>query len=178
MARPGPTPLPVERKRVLGNPGKERLPAPRGFVEPSVVVPSPPKGLRRKATLERWERIWRAGRQWLAPESDAELVTLVCEGFEDREALRRTVRREGWTFRTEKGYVGPHPAVTQLRALEKQLTDWLSLLGFTPADRSRLGLAEVRRISELDAFRQRATARGGGSDVGTRVVDAEDRLGH
>jgi hypothetical protein len=31
----------------------------------------------------------------------------------------------------------------------------MSLLGFTPSDRARLGLAEIRVANELDQFRQR-----------------------
>jgi len=37
------------------------------------------------------------------------------------------------------------------------------LLGFTPSDRARLGLAEIRVANELDAFRQRKS----------NMVDAE-----
>jgi hypothetical protein len=36
-------------------------------------------------------------------------------------------------------------------------------LGFTPSDRARLGLAEIRVANELDQFRRR----------NTKVVDAE-----
>jgi hypothetical protein len=38
----------------------------------------------------------------------------------------------------------------------------LSMLGFSPSDRSRLGLAEVRVANELDEYRKRTS----------RVVDA------
>jgi len=31
----------------------------------------------------------------------------------------------------------------------------MSLLGFTPSDRARLGLAEIRVANELDSYRQR-----------------------
>jgi hypothetical protein len=37
-------------------------------------------------------------------------------------------------------------------------------LGFTPSDRARLGLAEIRVANELDQFRRR----------NTKVVDAEE----
>ena len=43
-----------------------------------------------------------------------------------------------------------------LRALDKQITDRLQLLGFTPADRTRLGVAEVRVEDDLEAFRKAA----------------------
>ena len=37
-----------------------------------------------------------------------------------------------------------------LRSLDAQIERNLSLLGFTPADRSRLGVAEVRAASKLE----------------------------
>jgi UPF0755 protein len=42
-----------------------------------------------------------------------------------------------------------------LRSLEKQIVENLSLLGFTPTDRSRLGIAEVRKLSKLEALREK-----------------------
>jgi hypothetical protein len=37
-----------------------------------------------------------------------------------------------------------------LRELEKSIYSNLSLLGFTPTDRSRLGVAEVKKMSKLE----------------------------
>jgi hypothetical protein len=44
-----------------------------------------------------------------------------------------------------------------LRDLDRQLVANLSLLGFTPTDRSRLGVAEVKRQSKLEELRSRAS---------------------
>lgn len=41
-----------------------------------------------------------------------------------------------------------------LRELDKQIVSNLSLLGFTPSDRSRLGVAEVKAATKLEALRQ------------------------
>ena len=38
----------------------------------------------------------------------------------------------------------------QLRELNKEISEWLSLLGFDPAARARLGLAEVKAASALE----------------------------
>jgi hypothetical protein len=42
-----------------------------------------------------------------------------------------------------------------LRNLDKQLVSNLSLLGFSPTDRSRLGIAEVKRQTKLEELRTR-----------------------
>jgi len=57
---------------------------------------------------------------------------------------------------------------TALRALDAQVLDCLSLLGFTPVDRARLGFVEVKIQNELDAYRQRKAQ---GLNHGTDVVD-------
>jgi hypothetical protein len=41
---------------------------------------------------------------------------------------------------------------TSLREVEKQILSNLGLLGFTPSDRSRLGVAEVQKESKLEAI--------------------------
>ena len=42
-----------------------------------------------------------------------------------------------------------------LNDVEKLISGNLSLLGFTPSDRSRLGVAEVRAYSKIDELRAR-----------------------
>ena len=46
-----------------------------------------------------------------------------------------------------------------LRQLDERLLAGLSLLGLTPADRSRYGFGEVSGIDGLDEFRARVAAR-------------------
>ena len=46
-----------------------------------------------------------------------------------------------------------------LRELDKQITNAYSLLGFTPSDRSRLGVAEVKKESKLDELMRRKAER-------------------
>jgi phage terminase small subunit len=71
-------------------------------------------------------------------------------------------RREGWlsiladdgpVLFTDKGYAYQHPIVGALHTLEHDLFAALSLLGFTPSDRSRLGVAEVTAQSKLEQIR-------------------------
>jgi len=55
-----------------------------------------------------------------------------------------------------------HPMVNQLKELRVQMTTWLSAIGFSPSDRARLGLAEVRVRDELDELAQRRAQRATG----------------
>jgi hypothetical protein len=45
--------------------------------------------------------------------------------------------------------------VKQIDESDTKITTWLSMLGFSPSDRARLGLAEIRVANELDEYRQR-----------------------
>jgi len=154
--RRGPAPKPAEQKRKAGNPGKRKLPAADvELVAGFAAVPAAPEGLGA-AGAAAWERIWSRALSWLAP-SDVELVRLICEALDDRARLREAVDVLGPVLFSEKGHPMANPAVTELRKLEAQLTAWLSLAGFTPSDRSRLGLSEVKRASKLEELRTRAT---------------------
>jgi hypothetical protein len=64
---------------------------------------------------------------------------------DEREALRSLViSGEGdWRDRVA------------LRNLDAQVKVYLSHLGFTPVDRTRMGVAEVKQMSKLDALRAR-----------------------
>jgi P27 family predicted phage terminase small subunit len=80
---------------------------------------------------------------------------MLCEAMDERAELRALIAEHGRTFTTKTGYVQVRPEVQQLRSLEAQLTTWLSMLGLSPSDRARLGLAEVRRVTHLEDLRAR-----------------------
>ena len=153
---------PLEVKRALGNPGQRPLPdAPlpgEGLAGVSS-VPTPPE--LGEAGLELWDHVWVAGRTWLAPESDRTIITLLCNAQDEAEEIRLRVQSGEIErfYTTANGQMVTHPMVTQLANLRAQMTAWLAAIGFSPADRSRLGLAEVRVRDELDELQRRRNER-------------------
>jgi hypothetical protein len=73
---------------------------------------------------------------------------MTCELLDERWNLRIQVLRDN---RPEERKA--------LRDLDRQLVANLSLLGFSPTDRSRLGVAEVKRQSKLEELRSRVENR-------------------
>lgn len=144
---------PVELKRKLGNPGQRPLPEPRA-VEPGSVhdVPTPPRKLSKLARTI-WDRYWIAGAGWLSPRTDLEIVTRLCEAYDERAALRKLLVG-GLTVTGSTGQTVMHPAISAIRTLEGMITRYENLCGFTPSDRTRLGIAEVTRQSKLQEFLQ------------------------
>lgn len=143
--RNGPAPVPNEVKRKRGNPGKRALPKEAGLkiMPTSRATPKPPRPLGPLG-MDFWVRTWAAGYVWMSPESDVDLLLLACELLDERAELRESVLAAGdWRERSA------------LRAMDKQLIDMYSLLGFSPTDRTRLGVAEVRVEDDLEAFRRR-----------------------
>jgi hypothetical protein len=143
MTAKGRPPKPIEQKRLIGNPGKRPLPkASEVIVLPAATtMPAPPRPLGHWGT-ELWERIWSMGMTWVSPISDIDLFMMICEMIDERVQLRTQVLRDN---RTEDRRA--------LRQLDSQIMQGLSLLGFSPTDRSRLGIAEVKRMSKLEELR-------------------------
>ena len=137
----GNPPKPAELKLLQGNPGKRKLPlndavAPMeyGYVEP----------LRPLGDVGRafWDSIFGAGELWISIRTDTALVQMVCELMDRREVLREAFSADP-TDRSVN---------MSLLETEKQVVSGLSLLGFTPADRTRLGLVSVKTKSKLQAL--------------------------
>jgi hypothetical protein len=131
-------PKPVELKIMQGNPGKRGLrlndaiaPLDYGYVEPLR-----PLG---DAGRKLWETIFGGGEIWIAIRTDTQLVQMVCEQLDRRERLR-----ELWE---------DNPSDRQLNMslfdVEKAIVSGFSLLGFTPADRTRLNLVSAKTKSKL-----------------------------
>jgi P27 family predicted phage terminase small subunit len=79
------------------------------------------------------------------PATDVAIVTRLCEGYDLRERMRQQLAADGFMVEGSKRQQRPHPIVDKLFALDGLITRYEGLCGFTPADRARLGVAEVRR---------------------------------
>lgn len=131
-------PKPNEIKKKIGS---------KNYKEPVTDIELPmieetPKPLRplELSGAALWERVWNGAQLWLSNRTDIELVQLVCEQLDERDLLRAFVleNMEAWHERAA------------LRQLEKDIASNLGQLGFSPAERTRLGLAEVKRRSKLE----------------------------
>lgn len=147
---------PTELKRKLGNPGKQKLPEPVLVLPASGAPPPAPVGLRARGKAT-WARYWTLGAGWLSPTTDRELLARLCRLYDDEDALSRQVRREGFTVVSGRGAM-QNPALLSLRKTQELITRLEGLCGFTPSDRSRLGMAEVQRTSKLDALIEKRRA--------------------
>ena len=146
---------PIEQKRMLGNPGKRALPS--SAIEISMVTETPqPTRPLLKYGQELWDKVWSMGATWISPNTDSELLLMTCEMIDERWNLRVKVMQTD-DARLRRG----------LRELDRQIVSNLSLLGFSPADRSRLGVAEVKAASKLEELMLRKAKR-----VASTVVDA------
>jgi len=137
MARTGRPPKPTELKRALGNPGKRPLPEPAYYLDGVTSLPEPTRPLLEPGR-EMWDKVWTSGARWISPNTDHELLLMTCEMVDERWNLRIQVLKQN-SPKDRKG----------LRDLEKLIINNLSMLGFSPADRTRLGLAEVKTQSKL-----------------------------
>lgn len=149
---------PLEVKRALGNPGQRPLPTAPGVgqgLKGVEGIPTPPSLGIDGLTL--WNHVWTAGKSWLSPDSDQTIITMLCQAQDEHEEIRRKIASgeiERY-YTTANGQMVTHPMVTQLASLRTQMTAWLAAIGFSPADRARLGLAEVRVRDELDELVKR-----------------------
>lgn len=151
--------VPVERKRKRGNPGKRPLPEVVSALPATEKPPAAPKGLGPEGRAF-WKRAWSVGREWVAGETDWTLVAMTAQLLDERAELRTLLAdpKVGRTFTLATGRVSSRPEVAQVREVEAQLLKHLAALGFTPADRTRLGVAEVKRMSALDELVARRAA--------------------
>lgn len=151
---PGPPPKPLEQKRLTGNPGKRPLPDRRNTIALAPATARPPAGL---GTAGR--KLWRhiATLKWLA-ESDQAALAEMCALADQVATARKTMTDEGQYYEV-RGRLLPHPAVGVYHTGLAQLTKMLSLFGLTPADRTRLGIAEIKAESKFDELMARRNDR-------------------
>jgi hypothetical protein len=143
MSKVGRPPKPVEIKRALGNPGKRALPSEKTIVALPAITQIPetsrPLGTYGK---QFWERVWQMGSSWISSNTDYETMLMTAEMIDERWNLRVKVMTDGQA-RDRRA----------LRDLDRAIQSQLASLGLTPADRSRLGVAEVKKMSKIAELR-------------------------
>ncbi len=144
MGRP---PAPIEHHRRVGRGGTKKadgrpLPVLAEVVSLPMADGAPPlpPGIEA-AGADLWRRIWQDGITWISPKTDMAAAIEACEVADDLAVARRRYRATS----------DPKDA-TALATMGKRFDAALSVLGFNPTARARLGVAEVRRASALETL--------------------------
>ena len=141
--------MPAEVKRARGTARPDRMPKLSAVapLQPAESLPDAPTDFGPDA-LRLWAMAWGAAITWLSPHSDIEIVEQTCRLADDLSIARDRYRETG------------EPKDGRLVAtFQRELTSALASLGFDPAARTRLGVAEVTRVSKLAALRDRHNGR-------------------
>lgn len=138
MAQGRPT-TPNEIKQLRGTFRADRLPKTDLFATNQSELPTPPSELAEPGQTF-WDLAWNS--PWISSSSDLTLVVITCQNLDERQTLREAILDSPSDRRIR----------TSLREVEKQILTNLGLLGFTPSDRSRLGVSELKKESKLEAL--------------------------
>ena len=119
-----------------------RLPAPVLELRPADRNDLTPPAHLEDAGRFLWAKAWHTGLTWLSPDSDMATVVAACELADVRDKARQRCM-----------VTGEAKDFASFAKLSAEYLRVLSSMGFTPSDRSRLGLAEVKRATKLEQLR-------------------------
>lgn len=155
-------PVPIERKRALGNPGKRPLPRVPAEAEAPSFEPPPPPPLLDQLGRELWARVWGASWQWLKVDVDVVVLERYCVLYSQWHTCSVVLAAEGYTTEGSTGQQVAHPLLAVQRQVEASLKSCETKLGLTPADRVGLGLAVLQGKAQKSKL-ERFMSGGGGS---------------
>jgi P27 family predicted phage terminase small subunit len=120
---------------------------------PARAIPSPPEHLTERARTS-----WAAvsvllDRMGVLTEADGLVLEGLCEAYADlREARASLQERGGLTYevvsRTGGTMVKAYPEVSMVADADRRLCSWLTKVGMTPADRSRVSAVTEKLESD------------------------------
>jgi P27 family predicted phage terminase small subunit len=142
----GRPPKPVEQKRKNGNPGQRKLPDLKNVIALPQIKGDAPLHLS-DAGQKMWTDV-RSMAPWIA-NTDAKLLIELCEKMDKKYELKEKLAATDYVLFTDKGYAYANPLFGMLNTVENDIVKLLSLLGLTPVDRSKLGVAEVTTKGKL-----------------------------
>ncbi len=137
---------PNEVKRKNGNPGKQKLPDLKNVIALPQIKSDAPIHLS-----DNGKKLWSDVREmapWIA-NTDGKLLIELCEKMDKKYELKEKLAATDYVLFTDKGYAYANPLFGMLNTVENDIIKLLSLLGLTPVDRSKLGVAEVTAKGKL-----------------------------
>lgn len=161
--------VPTEIKRRRGTLRQDRIP---GELVPigQASLTTPPPSTLREAGIAEWEHTLQTCT-WISS-SDLGALRIQCELLDRRAILLAELFGKDMKdvtpdllLETSTGYAYSNPLLISLLKVEDQLAKWTSLLGKTPSDRARLGVAEVKQASKLDELAARRQQRAGAPNL-------------
>lgn len=143
----GRPPVPVELKKQRGTFRADRdrraNPDPAAWTERA--IPAPPEYLSANA-MRFWESAFST--PWVNPEIDYTLILMCAEDMDMRDLICERSKQDLSDFRLQ----------VAARDWTRLVVSYLSLLGFTPTDRARLGFKIPSGPTKLDELLARAQA--------------------
>lgn len=136
MGRRGPPPKPTALRILEGNPAKRPLNPHEPM--PKRGRPRCPSFLDREAKAKWKALVPELDRLGLLTIVDGDALAAYCQAWSEFRTSTETLRREGRTFKSQSGYLTPHPAVAQQRTAWQAIKAFASLFGLDPSSRSRL----------------------------------------
>ena len=94
------------------------------------------------------EAVCRVTKDSVASPAGKLLIEL-CEKMDRKYELQAKMAQSDFVLYTDKGYAYANPLFGMLNTVEGDIIKLLSLLGLTPIDRSKLGVAEVTTKGKL-----------------------------
>ena len=156
--------VPIEQKRRHGtlHPGREAERTgvaikDRVILERVNVSEVPPPPSLNALGQREWDYVLTTC-PWLG-RSDLVAVRLYCETLQRRQDFQTALDKSSLMLMTSTGYEYINPAAVGLRQMEEDLRKWMGLLGLTPSDRTRIGVAEVQAKSTLERLAERKSAK-------------------
>jgi P27 family predicted phage terminase small subunit len=111
------------------------------------VIPRAPQGLARQGR-KQWVSVWTAGF-WLKEDQDYHWVEQIARAYDDIASYREKIEEVGLIVTGYNGQDAANPLIAEIRKCEATIRTCLSTLGFSPTDRAKLGIIEVKARNAL-----------------------------
>ena len=140
----GRPPVPIELKQQRGTfrADRDRQAIPETAASLERDVPAPPEHLSANA-MRFWESAFSA--PWVSPEIDYTLILMCAEDMDMRDLICERSKQDLSDFRLQ----------VAARDWTRLVISYLSLLGFTPTDRARLGFKTPSGTTKLEELMAR-----------------------
>lgn len=127
---------PTALKVLAGNPGKRPLNTEEP--QPALVLPAAPVDLSELGRAKWDELSALLYNQGILTELDLDLLFLYCRNYEEYTAASALVRINGTVLKSTNGNPFQNPYLSIANQAQERMLRILSLMGMTPADRSKV----------------------------------------
>ena len=153
--KPGPRPMPSEKRKLTGDAGRRGIPENEPMPDKPKKLPMSPRHLDKIGRKE-WNRIGKLlHKLGLLTDIDMTALAAYCSTYATWVEAQENIKKHGVLIKAQSGFPMQSPYLTISNKAMSEMRKWLVEFGMTPSSRTRVKVEKPKEKNRLEKMQEK-----------------------